>query len=227
MDSDNKRYARAEGDVQEGKLKLYPCAPKGARFHSKSDHPGVACFQVRATLKSGGVLPTETNYLMPELKLPTLSAAAPAGAEGASGDGAASTAWQFSGDESLYPWWAVTRLSPEEMHKLKASSKETMDSRFNMQVEPQEFAAVAVGQKNLVLHVTVPVLTNSVALRKGERLFLQHVAKAADKKRPAETWKTDAKKPKRGKEPAEKRPPKATAKGGGRGSLEVADNEDT
>ena len=101
-----------------------------------------------------------------------------------------------------------------------------MDSRFNMQVEPQGFAAVAVGQKNLVLHVAVPVLTNSVALRKGERLFLEHARKAAEKKRPAETWKTEAKKAKSGKAPSHETAPKAKAKAKGMASLEVADNEE-
>ena len=225
VDSDNKRYARAEGDVEEGALKLYPCAPKGARFHSKSDHPGRATFQVRATLKGRDVLPTETYYLMPELKLPTLSAAASAVAEGASEGDGASTSWQFTGDESLYPWWAVTRLSPEEMRKLQ-SSRETRACRFNMQLAPQEFAAVAVGEENLVLHVTVPVLTNFVALQKGERLFLEHARKAVDKKRPADTWKTEAKKVKSGKAAGHQTAPTAKAKAKGRASLEVADQEE-
>lgn len=220
VDSDNKKYARAECALKKGSLKLYPCAPKQSKFLSKSDHPGRAVFRVRETPKDCEPCPQQTYFVNPELKLPELRPVESAVADQAPGDVGAGTAWHFTGDETLYPFWAVSRVTDVEMKKLQ-SVAETSASRFNMEYDGKEFAAVAVGDENLTLHVSVPVMTNSVALRAGERLFLL-LPKPPEKKRAAETWKTDAKKAKLDKDGSEKAGPKAKPKAKGKDALEVA-----
>ena len=197
VDAERKRWVRAEKAFELNSLRLYPCAPKGLRLLAHSDHPHRATFEVREAVEGGGInLDIRQFYLNPELRLPEAKKSASAVAEGASAV-ADALEWAWTGEESLYPYWAVTRLSGDEMRKMQAE-QETLTARFNVEVIKQEFANVTVGceQRNMTLHVVVPVLTNIVALRKGERLYLEVVAKAKSKKKAPETWRTDASKAK-------------------------------
>ena len=209
-------------------MRLFPCAPKAPRFLAHSDHPHRATIKVAAKSAEGGESTPEAKefHLNPEFKLPDLRgdasavAEAAAGAEAAGYEGGAQAAvaakspWAWTGEESLYPYWAVTRLSSAEMRKLQAE-KETSTARFNMMVIQEEFANVTVGcdSRNMTLHVTVPVTTNAVALRTGDKLYLEMVAKAKPEKRKAETWRTDASKAKAPKHVSDG--PQCTARGKG------------
>ena len=67
-----------------------------------------------------------------------------------------------------------------------------------MEVIAEEVANVTVGShsRNVTLTVTVPVLTNVVALRGGEQLHMEVAPKATSSKRKSENWRTDATVPK-------------------------------
>ena len=227
VDAERKRWVRAEKAFELKSLRLYPCAPKGLRLLAHSDHPHRATFEVREAAEGGGGnLETRQFYLNPELRLPEAKKSASAVAEGASAV-ADALEWAWTGEESLYPYWAVTRLSGDEMRKMQAE-QETLTARFNVEVIKQEFANVTVGceRRNMTLHVVVPVLTNIVALRKGERLYLEVVAKAKSKKKAPETWRTDASKAKVPKHGTDGPQCKAKAKGKAKSAMEFGTSMD-
>ena len=66
--------------------------------------------------------------------------------------------------------------------------------RFNMDVAHVQCMVVSVScSSHAIAHsVIVPILTNTVALRKGEQLCVEVVPKAVTKKRKVSDWKTDA-----------------------------------
>jgi hypothetical protein len=74
------------------------------------------------------------------------------------------------------------------------ATEETSTARFNMAVDDLHYANVTVGSccKNMTCSVTVPILTNTVALRQGEQLWLEVVPKATSINRKLLTWKTEA-----------------------------------
>ena len=78
-------------------------------------------------------------------------------------------AWEFKGDETLHPFWAVERLTDDERRKAKTGA-------FNMELEDKEFSAVTVGALNKdsiasTFAVAVPIMTSAVAVKGGEELF--------------------------------------------------------
>ena len=94
-------------------------------------------------------------------------------------------AWEFKGEETLHPFCAVERLTEDERRKARASGGDSIA---------------------ITLAVVVPIMTNSVDVKKGEELFLESVNKKDATKRKEESWKTDVAK-------AEEAPkPKAKAK---------------
>ena len=113
-------------------------------------------------------------------------------------------------------------MSADEMRTVQAE-EETATARFNVEARKQEFANVTVGceGRNMALHVVVPVLTNSVELRTGERLYLESCGKVRTKKKEPETWRTDASKAKVPKHGTDGPQCKAKAKGKGNSAMEV------
>ena len=106
---------------------------------------------------------------------------------------AAKRQWSWTGLASVYPYWVVTRCSLAEMRMLQAAD-EASALRFNMAVLDLQYAHVTVGShsRSMTSAVTVPVLTNAVALRQCERLCLDVVPMTTSTKRKLLTWKTDA-----------------------------------
>ena len=97
-------------------------------------------------------------------------------------------AWEFKGDETLHPFWVVERLTEDERRKAQKGA-------FNLTCEDKEFAAVTVGASGsdsiaTTLSVVVPIMTNAVAVKKGEELFLENTTKK-EVKRKEGSWKTD------------------------------------
>ena len=97
-------------------------------------------------------------------------------------------AWEFKGDETLHPFWAVERLTEDERRKAQKGP-------FNLTCEDKEFAAVTVGASGrdsiaITLSVVVPIMTNAVDVKKGEELFLENTTKK-EVKRKEGSWKTD------------------------------------
>ena len=101
----------------------------------------------------------------------------------------------------MRPFRAVERLTVAERRKSEKSP-------FNMRCEDKEFSAVSVGPLgmdsiSITFAVIVPIMTNTVAVNKGEELYLEATAKKETKRKEG-SWKTDVAK-------AEKAP-KARAK---------------
>ena len=201
-------FVRAAQDFEAEQMRLFPGAPKTKGFLRHSEHPHRATFKVwaKAVEKEGGADKMREFYLNPEFKLPDIKTGASAvaeasGASAANGGGVAAGAevaarqeWSWTGEESLYPYWAVTRLTKADMRKLQAE-QDVATARFNMVANHDEVANVTVGAgHNLTCIVSVPVLRNAVALRKGETLYMEVVPKekAMQTKRKAETWRTGA-----------------------------------
>ena len=79
--------------------------------------------------------------------------------------------WEWGGDESLHPFWAVSRLSAKELEKKNAEG--LARQVFNMELVDKEFSVVTVGAVNaesvtMTTMVTVPIMVNSKR-REGRR----------------------------------------------------------
>ena len=132
------------------------------------------------------VAATNTYYLHPEYTLPrdVTDAAIRATVPEA-------WLWQWTGDESLYPFWAVDRVSRVNNGGGNGELRE-----INVERKEKEAHCVTVGAVQGVSHaitvtVRLPVLTNSRDLKAGTRLIMEATPKA-DVKRKSESWKTQA-----------------------------------
>ena len=128
------------------------------------------------------------------------------------------TLWHFTGQESMHAFWAVDRLSPDDVAKLRSQGKgvpgrpesaagnvvpphesaavAAASLDFNCELQDVHFMSLVVGalgpeKVNYSVQVSVPILTNSTELVKGEYLLLEAGKKAPPKKRAAD-WKSDA-----------------------------------
>ena len=88
---------------------------------------------------------------------------------------------RWSGEETLYPFWAVERVTAKWMRKSNAILG-TSQLEFNMGFKMMEVACVTVGAVSgssfaIAVSVRVPVLTNTRALEKDTRLSLEVAAR--------------------------------------------------
>jgi hypothetical protein len=205
LDLDTKQRAvRASDVVEAGDLELPPCVPVSGRPHATSTHPQRVPITVtnkelvarRVTAKQDAVAGTvmversTTYYLHPEYK------GHPKTSESAVADGVGPQAriWLWSGDESLHPFWAVQRLSADD---LKKNEKDNTTYQFNACLKEKQYNVVTVGDLrghsvSMTVTVTVPVITNSAELAIGEALLLEVASKAAPAKRKDTSWKDEA-----------------------------------
>ena len=115
-----RRLVTASADLAPGSLVLPPCVPKTAKAYNKSLHPqrvaivvtektGVAAPQpnVRSTTKKAAVTASQmfTYYVHPEYKLPEESKE-----EVADDANPELVPWEWKGDETMHPFWAVARF---------------------------------------------------------------------------------------------------------------------
>ena len=217
-------------------LELPPCAPASGKLHPTSSHPfrvpivitwrkdtqGAASRRVSEkkpddAVASGesaedGLVTTErTCYLHPEYKMP--EDATPDDAL-ASGSSCERRAWEWKGSESLHPYWAVTRLTPDELSKKNFVEK--CKHAFNVTLKLKQFNVVTVGSLGdesiaETVSVTVPIMTNSVELAAGTELLMESTRKApVCHKRKSVTWKDDVVSAAKAKARAAKAKPKAS-----------------
>ena len=129
-----------------------------------------------------------TYYVTPEWKMPKDKTEVDPDAEANALDDM--IAWEFAGDETLHPFWAVLRLSPQELAK-KVGAGERCE--FNMDLEVKSFQVVVAGWlsenvKGLGTQVEVPMMVNSKALKAGTELILPIAPKKEACKR-ARSWR--------------------------------------
>ena len=140
-------------------------------------------------------------HLLPDFKLPDVEEAAVGVAEAAALDAftdesvsmTATRHWRCIGAESIYPYWVVSRWTIAELRKWQ-TVEPTSSVRFNMDVALVQRMAMSVScsSRSIAHSVNIPILTNTVALRKGDQVCLEVVPKAVTKKRKVSAWKTDA-----------------------------------
>ena len=104
-------------------------------------------------------------------------------------------AWKWNGDESMYPFWAVERVTDTWIRKVNAQSEDGVTLALNVERKEIEFNCVTVGAVQnssvaITVNVRLPVLTNTRDLTKGTRLLLEATPKPADKRK-TKSWKTD------------------------------------
>ena len=114
-----------------------------------------------------------TYYVHPEYKLP--ADATPDDAV-ASGVLPGTRAWEWKGDETLHPFWAVQRLTPDELSKRNFNQK--TNHEFNIALTEKDFNVVTVGSLggqsvSMTTTVTVPIMTNTKAVAPGAELLMQ------------------------------------------------------
>ena len=201
----SRRLVTASADLAPGSLVIPPCVPKTAKAYKNSVHPqrvaivvteksAVAAPQpnVRATSKKAAVTASQlfTYYVHPEYKLPEESK------EEVADDASLEVVpWEWKGDETMHPFWAVARLSQEELNKANAATPQSR-RKFNVTLEEKEYSVVTVGDSagnavSMTFGVRVPIMTNKNPIKKGEELVFQMTAPKASQKRKAESWKDD------------------------------------
>ena len=102
--------------------------------------------------------------------------------------------WQWSGDESLHPFWAIQRLSADDLKKKNASRNHAQ--MFNVALKEKQYNVVIVGDVrnqsvSMTMSVSVPMITNERPLVPGEELMLEVAPRAAPSKRKETSWKDD------------------------------------
>ena len=206
VDTKKKSVVAAE-DLNENVLKLLPCAPKNGKAVRTNTHPERAAVRVK---QRSPVLETEwtTFYISPEWKAPDVaekrecedteegaSETGEADAEAQEANRAAVAAfkrWTFTGEESMHPYWAIERMTEEEI--TKRNSDDTQDAvQINMGVTTLACHAIAVcAWSNLTVDVEFEALTNTKPIKKGECLVREAQKKVPQNKRPL-NWKDDQK----------------------------------
>ena len=142
IDLGNKRkVVYATEDMPLGTLALPPCVPKTSNVYTTSTHPlrvpivvseksAVADERPDTKVTKGPVEPRQkTYYVHPEYKLPEdpecrrpeEGGDTELEDEAEPKEGVASDVcvWEWKGDETLHPFWAVERLSEDELRRNK------------------------------------------------------------------------------------------------------------
>ena len=220
----SRKVVTASEDLDPGALALPPCVPKTAKAYKNSVHPQRVAIVVteksavaEATGKRKAAPQRFTYYVHPEYKLPEESKE-----EVADDASPEVVAWEWKGDETMHPFWAVARLSQEDLNKANTATPQSR-RKFNVTLEEKEYSVVTVGESAgnsvaITFGVRVPIMMNKTPVKKGEELLLQIAAKASGKRK-AETWKDDLAHATRAKAKAKVKPPQAPATS----SLEIQD----
>ena len=178
-----RKVVKAADDLPKGTVALPPCVPHTSRVHDKSTHPHRVPIVVTEKSAVADAKPDTRNsgkgtcepkrtvyYVHPEYRMPEES-------KEKLDDAVAShvRAWEFKGEETLHPFWAVERLTEDER-------REAQKGAFNLTCEDKEFSAVTVGASGgssmpITFTVAVPIMTNSVDVKNGEELFVEHTHK--------------------------------------------------
>ena len=92
----------------------------------------------------------------------------------------------------MHPYWAVERLTQEELLKRNADAKDGL-VEINMETKFVKLHTVAVAPcGNMTIDIEMQVMTNSKQVKKGARLVAAG-AKKAEQKKKALDWRADQK----------------------------------
>ena len=117
-----------------------------------------------------------TYYVHPEYNIPSDATLEHAVAEGSAPE---ARIWQWRGDESLHPFWAIQRLSVDEMKKKSSKGPQLRSGRrSNVSLTEKQYNVVSVGDLRghsvaMTTQVSVPMITNETKIDAGEELILE------------------------------------------------------
>ena len=201
----------AVAELKPDTLQLPPCTPVACgKVFTTSSHPLRVAIGISQRVERQGPTPAKrsnrktsqkdpaesaivkhTYYVHPEYKLPADATPDDAVASGVS---PGTRAWEWKGDETLHPFWAVQRLTADELSK--RNFREKTDREFNIALIEKDFNVVTVGSLggqsvSMTTTVTVPIMTNTKAVAPGAELLMEIAPKIAVAKRKAPNWKDD------------------------------------
>ena len=191
LDSNKSLTVKAGRDVEMEELELPPCVPAVGRIHTTSTHPHRAAITVtHRDDQRTGCWTVAKYYVHPEYKVPSDVTPETAVAEGVE---PGTRIWQWRGDESLHPYWAVQRITTDDLKKKNA--RQTHAQTFNVALKEKQYNVVTVGEVggnsvSMTMIVSLPMITNERALVAGEELLME-VAPKAPQKRKVTSWKDD------------------------------------
>jgi len=178
---DGRAMVTASGKVPAQSMLLPPCVPKSSKVHLITEHPyaiSLVLKVMRSTEDSvqngqGNIERQRNLFVLPEFKMPELKPPKPAVAE----EAPSQPEWIWRDDVTLHPFWAVRRLTEQQLAKHNAN-KGQKKARFNCVLQTQALSdtiIAAVGRKalNRTRIMELPFITNSVDLVDGEELFLE------------------------------------------------------
>ncbi len=187
----------ATENIEPHAIKLPALVPKSQRIATASVHPFREVVTVRQLAAEEVPIPINTRkrekssqplpenppaknyYISPEFQAPAT--------DDASGD---EPSFRYNGKESMLPFWAVDSVSgtKELMHLRDKHPNAGWPTNPNVDVTCIEFNVVTVGaiateRAALSYKVSIPALTNTRAIEKGERLVRhrEKCAKAEDR----------------------------------------------
>ena len=203
----------AVGPAAESGVVLAPCVPKRSQVVETASHPHAVRIVVKSTAcapdEASGEAPCVHEFaVVPEFKQP-VEGKPTAVAEGHQ----ESPIWVWADNareaETMNPFWAVRRMTDEQLSKANAAKPMTQPKlRFNCNLVDKSFSAVCAGilQTKAIAStrmVEVQCLTNSVDLVDGEELALRVCTPVPKQKAGAKRTWMDASKDKRKEEERE------------------------
>ena len=195
-----------------GALQLFPCVPKAMKVYKNSEHPfRVPIAVVRKEKQKGTVTPpassgengtvddaaiaaeslqeaqtTITYYVHPEWKAPKeMDHLNIFGVQ----------EWEWAGDETMHPFWAIRRLGATQLSKEPPEDKTV--AGFTAAMTTKDFTVVTVGcvqnqSAAMTLVVQVPFITNLGIMGRGTELIMEQPEVKKEEKRKS-TWKEESK----------------------------------
>ena len=141
-----RKSVRATEAVTKCGLRLFPNVPRSCKVYSKSTHPDRAEVLVWATDEVTMSRTDEEEpddgpgiyFLHPEWKGPELEGTP----EDLAQAGPDAVPCRWNGDETRYPFWAVERLTSDELRERQLKEPQL---RFNTEVVKKDYAVVVGG----------------------------------------------------------------------------------
>ena len=204
----SKRVLVTEDLRRNEQLQIFPCVPKAAKVYRVSEHPHRVPITVVRREKQANVVtppqslggtdaavaeeaPTEEvkkiYYVHPEWKSPKESLP--------TAEGVWTSEWDWTGDETMHPFWAVRRLTTTQMSKEPPDDKSV--AGFSIKKEKKEYTVVTVGTVQthsvaMTIIVQIPVFTNSKILTKGTELIMEQAEVQKQVTKRGDTWKEES-----------------------------------
>ena len=179
----------ASADIEEQELNLFPCCPRHTKFpklctNREAQPVFVKCLRPEPEADNKAF----QYWLVPDWKPPTCKATAVAedGSTTLAGKAVFGTAehrvemesysFHFTGNESIHYYWGIERFTAEELTK-KRLEKGCEHWEFNLAVVYKDYKNVSAGGvcgvESRCGMVSVPLITNTRRIVKGDRLFLE------------------------------------------------------